>query len=71
MESLAGKAGISLRTVFAIERQHVRPQRATRLAIALALGLSVDELPPLNDVDPEVNRVERPRIAEGAATNAP
>jgi hypothetical protein len=41
---LAGLAGISPRTIYAIEVEGVKPQRATQHVLALALGISVTDL---------------------------
>jgi transcriptional regulator with XRE-family HTH domain len=43
-EGLAFKSGISLRTIERIEAGQVRPHRATRAAIAAALGIDPKSL---------------------------
>jgi len=45
-EELAAVAGLSPRTIYALEVEGVRPQRATRRVLAIALGCAVDELTP-------------------------
>jgi DNA-binding XRE family transcriptional regulator len=49
-ERLAALAGLSPRTLFAIEREDVCPQRATVRVLAAALGCHPEDL--LNDSDP-------------------
>lgn len=43
-ERLAQRAGVSARTVFGIEREGVRPRRATAVVLAAALGCSPADL---------------------------
>jgi transcriptional regulator with XRE-family HTH domain len=50
-EQLAAEAGLSARTIYAIEREGVRPQRATRRVLAEALGCRPSDL-LLNDNSP-------------------
>ncbi len=43
-ERLAALAGVSARTIYAIEIERVRPQRATRRVLATALRIDVSDL---------------------------
>jgi transcriptional regulator with XRE-family HTH domain len=43
-ERLAALAGLSARTIFGIERENVRPQRATAHVLAEVLGCEPDDL---------------------------
>jgi DNA-binding XRE family transcriptional regulator len=43
-EALAAAAGISTRTVYAIEVEGNRPQRATQRVLAIALGCDVEDI---------------------------
>ena len=45
-EELAALAGLSPRTIYAIEVEGVRPQRATRRVLALALACATEDLFP-------------------------
>jgi DNA-binding XRE family transcriptional regulator len=45
-EGLAVRAGLSARTIYAIEVEGVRPQRATCVVLGLALGCDPDRLFP-------------------------
>lgn len=47
-EELAARAGLSLKTIYSIEVDGVRPQRATRRVLALALGITVEDIFPIN-----------------------
>lgn len=57
-ERLAALAGVSPRTVYAIEVEGVQPQRATRTVIAAALGCETSDLFPASS--PLLNGEERP-----------
>jgi transcriptional regulator with XRE-family HTH domain len=48
-EELARRAGLSPRTIYAIELEGVHPQRATKYVLAQALGIEPDALEPQND----------------------
>jgi transcriptional regulator with XRE-family HTH domain len=43
-EVLAARAGLSARTIYAIELEGVQPQRATRRVLAEALGCEPEDL---------------------------
>jgi DNA-binding XRE family transcriptional regulator len=45
-ERLAAQAGVSVRTIYALEVERVRPRRATRRVLADALGLTPADLFP-------------------------
>jgi len=57
-EALASTAGISPRTVYAIESEGVRPQRATVRVLAEALGCRPSDL-VTDDRDPSANSGRR------------
>lgn len=61
-EELAALAGLSPRTIYALEVEEVRAQRATRRVLALALDCNVAELFPVND--------QRPATEPGAGTTS-
>lgn len=48
-EELAAMAGLSPRTIYALEVEGVRPQRATRRVLAISLNCNPGELFPHND----------------------
>lgn len=45
-ETLASRAGVSMKTVELIERGQVNPQRSTRTVLALALGCAAVDIWP-------------------------
>jgi transcriptional regulator with XRE-family HTH domain len=64
-ERLAALAGVSARTIYALEVEGGRPQHATRHVLAEALGLDAVELFPANEN-------ESPgRATRSEATDAP
>ena len=56
-ERLAALAGVSPRTIYAVELEAVQPQRATRYVIAQALGTDVNDL--FDDEGPVATRAPR------------
>lgn len=52
-ETLAARAGISARTIYALERGENKPQASTRLVLALALGVHEVDLFPQDVPEPE------------------
>jgi DNA-binding XRE family transcriptional regulator len=62
-EQLAAEAGLSARTIYAIEVEGVRPQRATRRVLAEALGCTRAEIEAI--VNPHDK--QRPGRNRGAA----
>jgi DNA-binding XRE family transcriptional regulator len=60
-EELAGMAGVSPRTIYAIEVEGVHPQRATRHVLALALGVAVAELSQDDECRPGEERRRQDR----------
>lgn len=64
-ERLAALAGVSPRTIYAIEVEGVQPQRATRYVLAHALGCDVSDL-SLNDRDPSASSGRRKKGEEAA-----
>lgn len=48
-ERLAAKAGVSVRTIYALEVEGVCPRRATQQVLAEALGVAASDLFPTNE----------------------
>jgi DNA-binding XRE family transcriptional regulator len=50
---LAARAGVSLATVYSIERGRVTPQRATAYVLAATLGCRPEDIVPAALIDPQ------------------
>ena len=60
-ERLAASAGVSVRTIYALEVEGVRPRRATQRVLADALGVSPSDL---------FSDYERPAVRPGVLTTS-
>lgn len=55
-EQLAAEAGVSPRTIFAVEVEGVQPQRSTQRVLALVLGCEPTDIVPTNEQRPGDDR---------------